>query len=378
VPETVALPIAIVMSHIQPGGTEGQMIELVRRLDRKRWQVHVGCFGEGGTWTDRVRDCAPLTSFDVHSLKPPAAARRARAFARWCIDRRIALVHSTDLPSNIFAMPAAALARIPVRIANRRDVNPGLSPLALAAQRVAYGFAHHVVANCKAAARRLQAERVPACRISVVPNGVDLDRSSAAGPRALRRRVVVVANLRPEKGQDVLLDAAAAVLARVPDASFELVGGGPCVHDLQRQASALGISHAVTFSGHCDDVPARLRDADIFVLPSRSEAFPNALLEAMAAGLPCVASSVGGVPELIDDGRTGLLTPPGSAPALADALLRLMAAPESGNRLGDAARAAVSARYSFERMVASFEQIYTNQLARCGVPASAEFQLAAH
>ncbi len=137
------------------------------------------------------------------------------------------------------------------------------------------------------------------------------------------------------------------------------------------------MQHAVTFLGHRDDVPARLAEADIFVLPSRSEAFPNAVLEAMAAGLPIVASGVGGILELIDDGRTGLLVRPGDAEALAERLCVLMEDEALASRLGAAARNEAHARYSFDRMVSGFEHIYLTELTRRGVVPSREPQLAA-
>ena len=116
---------------------------------------------------------------------------------------------------------------------------------------------------------------------------------------------------------------------------------------------------------------------DLFVLPSRSEAFPNAILEAMAAGLPIVASGVGGIVELIDDNRTGLLVAPDDPEALADRICRLMADPVRAARLGDAARAQARARYSFDRMVAAFESIYLTELARRGAAEAGQPQLAA-
>jgi glycosyltransferase involved in cell wall biosynthesis len=173
------------------------------------------------------------------------------------------------------------------------------------------------------------------------------------------------------------MDAAIDVLRRYPDAQFEIVGGGPELHSLLGRAEALGVLHAFTFLGHRDDVPTRMADGDIFVLPSRSEAFPNAVLEAMAAGIPIVASGVGGIVELIDDGVGGLLVPPGDARVLADRLCRLMSDPALASRLGDAARAKAHTCYSFDRMVAAFESLYLVELARRGVLEAGQPQLAA-
>jgi len=363
---TIPLAIGFVFSDFAPGGTERQMSELVRRLNPARWRVHVACLRADGSWLARVKEVAPITAFDVRSLKSVATLRQMRALAGWCADRDISVLHSVDLPSNIFAQPAAALARVPARIANRREVNPGRSAHEIVAQRFSYACAHRVVANCGAAAERLRDELVPARKISVVANGLDLAGYPPRGPIARVRRVAMVANLRPEKGQDVLLDAAATVVRHFPDARFTLVGGGPEREALRARAESLGLTTAVTFVGHCEDVPGQLADADMFVLPSRSEAFPNAVLEAMAVGLPAIASRVGGLLEVIEDGRTGLLVPPGDSSALATAICRLMANAAEAAQLGAAARAR-AATYSFTRMVGKFEEIYLTELTRHGI-----------
>jgi glycosyltransferase involved in cell wall biosynthesis len=214
-------------------------------------------------------------------------------------------------------------------------------------------------------------------KVSVVPNGVDISAYTPRPARPALRKVITVANLRSEKGHDVLIDAAVDVLHRFPDATFECVGAGPELATLRARAADHGIGQAFTFAGHCEDVPAKLADADIFVLPSRSEAFPNAVLEALAAGLPVIASGTGGILELVDEGRTGLLVPPGEPNLLADAIRHLMSDAALGARLGSAARAHVQSQYSFDRMVASFERVYIGELTRRGVLPAAQPQLAA-
>ncbi len=361
------VPIAFVMTSCDAGGTERQMIELLRRLDRSRWEVHVACVHKRGAWLGRMTEAASsVAEFPIRGFLKPDLIRHAHAFGRWCRSHAIAVVHTTDFYTNIFALPPAALAGVPVRVANRRDVNPGRSLGRLALQRAAYQCAHRIVANTRAAADRLRLERVPSRKVSVVPNGIDSATFAVIAHRAQLRRVVIVANLRPEKGHDVLVDAAPAILERFPDAMFEIVGDGPERPALEWRVRGSGLTRAFTFHGHEEDVAARLGDADIFVLPSRSEALPNAVLEAMSAGLPVVASAVGGLPDLIAPMETGLLVPPGDPHALATAVCTLMADRDLGVRLGRAASDAVRGRYSFERMTQAFETLYLDELARRG------------
>jgi len=339
--------------------------------------VHVACLREGGTWFDRVAGAVPHETFSVGSFKRIGALGQMRAFIRWCRDKRFSVVHAVDLPANVFGLPGAALARVPVRVGTRRDINPGRTALELTAQRAAYACAHVIVANAQAVSDRLRVERVPARKVTIVSNGLDLSQFQ---PRRLEpplRRVVTVANLRPEKGHDVMIDAAARVLERYPDARFDFVGGGTEHERLVARVRERGISGAVSFLGHSEDVPACLAAADIFVLPSRTEAFPNAVLEAMASGLPVVASKVGGVREIIEDERTGLLVPAGDPRALADQVCRLMADAGLGVRLGSAGRTMVEGRFSFDRMVDAFERVYLTELTRRGVVPAPHVQLAA-
>jgi hypothetical protein len=147
VPLDRPLPIAIVIPTFEPGGTERQMTELVRRLDPRRWEVHLVCFRPSGAWFARAAErAASVTSFPIRSFRDTSTLSQMRAFAAWCRERRIALVHTSELYSNIFFLPAAALARVPVRIGSRRELTMGKTPGQLLLQRLAYGCAHRIVA----------------------------------------------------------------------------------------------------------------------------------------------------------------------------------------------------------------------------------------
>ena len=338
------------------------MTELIRRLDRTRFDVHVACFHKEGAWLPKVESHAPITAFPIRGFARPGTLARAAGFARWCRARRISVVQTCDLYANAFALPAAVLGGVAVRIGSRRELNPDKSPAQIALQRQAYRFAHTVVANSRAAATILQREGVPASRTQIIANGIDAHRFAARASYRSISTVLTVANLRAEKAHEVLLQAASTVLNAHPHVRFQIAGDGPRLGELRALAVTLGIADRVTFLGHREDVPALLAQADAFVLPSRSEAFPNGAIEAMAAGLPVVASAVGGLLDLIEPGRTGLLVPPDDARALAETIGGLVSAPARAAALGAAARDEVARRYSFERMVRSFEDLYLSQL----------------
>src|SRR3954463_10282369 len=362
------IPIAVVLTSFEPGGTERQMTELIRRLDPERFRVHVGCFRRTGAWLPKVESAATeVAQFRLRSFKSPASLGTLREFASWLRARDIAVVQACDLYANIFALPGAALAQVPVRIGARRELAPPDKTRAhLAAQRFAYRAAHRVVANSSAGADRLRHEGVPTPKILVIPNGIDISHFRAPQPRKQRRIIATVANLRQEKGHDVLLHAAALIRGRVPDVRFRIIGDGPLRESLQQLASGLGLLDVVEFLGHREDVSALLATSDLYAFPSRTEAFPNGLIEGMAAGLPVVASAVGGMLELVDDRRNGRLVPPGDHQALADVLLELMEDASMADELAAAARRTIEARYSFTRMVSAFTDLYISELSARG------------
>ncbi len=356
------IPVAIFVDRFIAGGTQRQMIELLTRLDRSRFRVLPVCFHRVGVWFDRVAALGePVATFPISGFPRVATARRLLEFARWCRSNQIAILQTCEVYSNIFALPGGALASVPVRIGSRRGFveSQGLMRL----QRGAYSAAHRIVANSRAAANKLLEEGVPDAKILVIPNGIDMDLFPSREYTRNPRRIAVVACLREEKRIDLVIKAAPAVLAHYPDAEFVIAGDGSCRDALVTLARERRVLDRFTFLGHRDDVPAVLAGADLFTLPSRSEAFPNSIIEAMASGLPVVATAVGGIPELVDDGRTGTLVPSGDGDALARALIDLLGQPERIEAFGRAGRRRVQQTYSFERMVEQFERLYVAELA---------------
>jgi glycosyltransferase involved in cell wall biosynthesis len=168
--------------------------------------------------------------------------------------------------------------------------------------------------------------------------------------------VIAVGRLTPQKGLETLIEAAPKVARAVPDAGFLIVGDGPLRAGLERAARASGAG--VVFAGERRDVQDLMRGARALALPSVYEGLPLVALEAMACGLPVVASGVDGVPEAVEDGETGVLVPPGDAERLADALIGLLRDPAKAEAMGRRGRARVEAHFSAERMVEETQAVY--------------------
>jgi glycosyltransferase involved in cell wall biosynthesis len=207
---------------------------------------------------------------------------------------------------------------------------------------------------------------VSADKIVVIPNAAKTDANASPVPRSVLARedgtpvVLTVARLDGQKGIHHLLDAVSAV----PNASFAIAGDGPNRAALEAYAASVGVSDRVRFLGHRQDVPSLLAAADLFVLPSLYEGLPLSVLEAMASGVPVIATGIGGTDEVVRDGETGTLVPPADPAALAAAIVRTLGDRERASRLALAARALVAREYSVASMVRSVSQLYDALLAR--------------
>jgi glycosyltransferase involved in cell wall biosynthesis len=353
------------------------MVNLIRGLDPTLFAVHAACFEARGPWLDAAAERAvSIAEFSIHGFARPATWRQVAAYARWCRRQRIAAVITSDFYTNVFGLTGAAMAGVPVRIAGRREINTDKTIPKLLLQRGAYALSQRIVANSRAAAARLRREGVRADKVRVVSNGVTMPNAIAPRVPASMTRAIVVANLRPEKGHDVLIDAMAArpELRRL---QLDFAGDGPCRANLEARARRRGVADRISFLGERGDIPALLDRAHLFILPSRTEALPNSVMEAMAAGLPVVASRTGGICELIDDRVTGILVPPGDAGALADAIVRTIADPVRAAALGAEARSTISARFGMSGMVSGFTDILLAELHRRDVTLSSHLPVPA-
>ena len=360
------------------GGTENQFMTLGRSLDPDRFELEFACLRRWGGFVDELAERRiPLFQYDVATFRSPKALLHQARLARHIAERRIDIVHSYSFYGNVFAVPAARAAGAPVVIASIRDRGPYLTPMQKRLQRLVCRLADRILVNADAVKDWLISEKYDAAKIVVIRNGVDviqLDRP-AVSARILNELaltpgapvVAVVSRLNRLKGLEPFLEAAVIVARRFEAVRFLIVGDtnpddrGYRV-ELVRLAARLGLGDRVVFTGLRTDVPQLLASVTVSVMPSLDEALSNVLLESMAAGVPVVATDVGGTPEAIEDGVTGVLVPPADPNALADAICRVLTDPSLAAQLGHAARESAATRFSIRRMVRATEQLYESLL----------------
>lgn len=372
------------------GGNEQALLQLLGGLDRRRWRPVLFHPPEDGL--------APLLAkareLDVElAVVPPLwggqAVPRVLRLIRALRAERPAVFHAHlhRALACTRALAAAALARIPAVIATAGlFVEPTPDRLTPVRQRLlATAVDRYIAVSRDVAARLRRSFRIPLAKIRVVHNGIDparfrqapvlaLEGGSGAPTPALeggsggataRPVVLTAARLISQKGHIHLLEAA----ARIPEALFQLAGDGPERASLEAKARELGVNDRVRFLGYREDVPALLASCDLFVLPSLYEGLPLAMLEAMAAGKPVIASAIGGIDEAVVHDETGILVPPADPAALAGAIRQVLFNPPLARRLGAAGRARVERDFSAESMVQGVVRVYDEVL---GAPAVAD------
>ncbi len=377
--------ILYLIGSLERGGTEGQLAELVVRLPRDRFDPTICCLNATGPHADRVTAAGVTVEnlrfgdlqhpFRIRAEHPVAGlVRLLRAIRR----ARPHILHAQLFLAYVLGAIAARLTGVPHVIAGRRSLlefrKAIPAPLRLVDRMCSTPMTDLFVANSEAVREEtIRVERIPAEKILVIHNGLDLSRFEGRSKAVERARlgvpadapvVAVVANLIHYKGHRWFLEAWAEIAAQVPGAVALLAGDGPLRAELEDEARRLGVDRSVRFLGRCHDVEGVLAAADLFVHPSLEEGFSNAILEAMGASLPVVATRVGGVPEAVEDGVTGVLVPPRDAPALARATIGVLTDPARAAAFGAAGRRRVEQEFSLSRMVARYEQVYIDMVGQ--------------
>jgi glycosyltransferase involved in cell wall biosynthesis len=360
-------PVLLMARALDGGGSERQLREIAKALDRSRFQPHAGCFRPEGEGRGELEAAGiPVAHFPVHSFGSLRVVSGAWELARYVRRHKIRLVHTFDYPATVFAIPASRFLTSSVVVSSQRSHRDLIPPGYRRLIRMSDHMADAIVVNCDFVRRHLeQEERVPAGRIQVCYNGIDFGAFTSLGaaprPADLPRDafvIGVVSVLRPEKGLPTLLQAFARVRHLRAGMKLAIVGDGPMLESLRAESEALGIREDCVFAGSTSQVKGWLHAIDIFVLPSLSEALSNALMEAMACGCPVVASNVGGNPELVQNGETGLLFEPRDVAGLSAALQVLIEDKALRGRLAEAGASFVRKRFSIQASAQRMGEIY--------------------
>ncbi len=355
------LRILHVVRRMAFGGMEVGVVNVVTGLERLGYAQAICCLEDRGELADRLPPSVPVWSCSPGGRPPRVPWQAARHIRAWRPD----IVHARNGGAWIDASAAWWLARRRGRLAfsvhgwDRLDRMANLRAFLF---RRMSRWTHGLAAVSAETARQFADETgIPAGRFAVLSSGIDTGRFRPPDvPRAGDRVVLCcVGRLDPVKAHDNLIDAFGRVVAHgEPGLELRLLGDGPCRAALEQQVRDRGLADRVRFLGMAFDVAEQLRDSDVFILASHREGRPTSIMEAMASGLPVVATRVGSIPELVDEGRTGLLVEPGDADGLARAIVTMAADGGLRRRFAEEARRRAVSDLSLGAMVEQYEAFY--------------------
>ncbi len=373
------LSILLLGTQMATGGAQKVLLDQANWFHVRGYQVTAAFFYDRDGLHEKWKDSFPFPIVNLNAFqKGWGTLQNGVSIFRglwrlWSLLRheKFDAIETFTHDSNMLALPLAWAARVPVRIATHHGIVAGISPWRekLHAWMVNHNIAHCIVAVSAMTRQKLIDEGIQAERIVVIPNGImpvqveGVNRAEvrqAAGLRAEDPFLLAVGRLVYSKAHEILIAAMPAVLERFPAAKVGICGDGILHSKLEEQIQSLGLSDSVKLFGHSDDVEKFLASADVFVMPSLWEGLPIALLEAMSAGLPVIATKVEGVEELITEGEHGLLVPTGNTSALTEAILKLLANPQLCRKMGAASKAKVLVFYTADQMCERYLELMEN------------------
>jgi glycosyltransferase involved in cell wall biosynthesis len=358
------------------GGGQTALLLIAENLDRSRFEVFVSSGGDGPLAEEARKKgivYVPVSLGKRLSLSPLVE------IAGVLKEKKIDILHTHGGIAGFYGRSAARRARTPAVVHTLHGIhyihyrNPFLRRLYVLLERRYSRSTDRLILVCQSDLRQARTHRLaPEEKMTVILNGTDFRPELEADDIARRRselgwlpdRPVIgtVARLHRQKGVLNLLRAAPKILSACPEVRVAVVGEGPQSGRLRREAQRLGLDGHLLFLGERKDAPSFMALFDMFVLPSLWEGLPFVLVEAAAWGKPIVATAVDGVPEILEDGKTGLLVPPGDPTALADAVIRLLRDKEEAHRLGETARTLVPSRFPLRRMIDQTQNLYLDVL----------------
>lgn len=365
------------ITSFEVGGTERQAVELLKRLDRERFDLRLAVLRLEGPLYDEIAALFPsVPQFPLTSFYDVNAAKQLVRLRAWMLTEGIRILHAHDFYTGVLGAAAARLSGVRI-IACQRHLRLSDRRVHEWGTRFTQRLAHRVLANSEAIRQHiLKQGRVAPEKIIVIRNGLSgaaeivarFEPHERASARAAllqelkldadSRLVGIVARLQPVKGHRYFIEAASQVARVMAKTHFVLVGDGALRQEIEAQAAQLGLNGRVHLLGDRSHAARITAGFDVAVLASLHEGLPNAVMEAMAAGVPVVATAVGGTRELIADGETGFLVPPANAEALARRILSVLQNPDWSALMAAQGRQRVLDQFNSQRMVESVERLY--------------------
>lgn len=370
--------ITYIITDLSTGGAQIALLRLLSAIDRNRYNPSVICFNIG--------NC--LISKEIKNLNIPVInlgmthKGRFDAFlrlSRLLHDTQPVILHTWLFHANIIGRLLGRFNKVPIIITSQRSINTnGVWREFL--MRWTSGIDDKIIAVCEAVRKaEIESSNVPSDKVITIHNGIDpIAFTSVSNEAALEIRnsfeipddallLGAIGRLHPSKGFNDLISALAYIKAKTNSVRLIIVGEGELRDSLDLQIINHNLSGTIKFAGLRNDIPELMSALDVFVSSSIWEGLPNVVLEAMAAGKPVVATSVGGTPEVVVDGETGLLVPPRNPEALARAIIRLLKNPELCTRMGHAGKERVLKQFSIQRMVTKTQQLYKELMIEKGL-----------
>lgn len=360
------------------GGSERQAVQLTRLLRRdKTYNVRLAALNSEGVLKPEVESLGltDIPEFKLNSFYDLNFFKQLRKCARFIKENNFEIVHAHDFYTNVFGIAAARLANVKLKIASKRETFGMRTNAQNLVEKRVFNFADRIVVNSEAVKNYLIAEKIRAEKIRVIYNGLDLQRLE---PQKFARReicetlglplegrlkfVTLVANLRHTvKNQPMFLRTAKRVAEKIPESHFVLAGEGALKTDLKNFARELNVADRTHFIGRCTRVPELLSISSVGVLTSFAEGFSNSLLEYMAAGLPVVATNVGGAAEAIIENETGFLIESDDDAAMANRLIELLENEAKIAGFGEKGRQTVKEKFSLETQLEKTLELYESR-----------------